>query len=86
MKFNSIALKSAALSSAQHSVLSLGLLSALLIKIVSNIAKMDSSLVRMRCLNWVLHLVLNSSLVDLSKEILKSYFFLALSSVFILYP
>lgn len=75
MKFNSIALKSAALSSAQHSVLSLGLLSALLIKIVSNIAKMDSSLVRMRCLNWVLHLVLNSSLVDLSKEILKSYFF-----------
>ena len=75
MKFNSIALKSAALSSAQHSVLSLGLLSALLIKIVSNIATVDSSLVRMRCLNWVLHLVLNSSLVDLSKEILKSYFF-----------
>lgn len=51
-KFNLLAVKGAALYGALHSGPSLGLLSALVIKIISNKAIVDNSLVRMCCLNW----------------------------------
>lgn len=52
IKFNSIAVKGAALYGAQCSGLSLGHLSAPVIKIVSYKATVDNSLVKVCCLIW----------------------------------
>lgn len=54
IKFNSVAVKGAALYGAQCSGLSLGLLSAPVIKIISNKATADKSLVKVCYLNWPL--------------------------------
>lgn len=86
IKFNSIAVKGAALYGAQHSGPLLRLLSALVIKIISNKATVDNSLVKVCCLNWNLQeQILTTFLAYLFKEILKTFFFFALKSMFFLY-
>lgn len=86
MKFNSITVKGAALYGAQCRGPSLGLLSALVVKIVSNTASIDNSLVKMCCLNWgVQEQTLTTYSAYLFKEILKTFFFFALMSMFFLY-